>query len=199
LQSADRPSDRVEDARVARTRADVARATLEILNGEGSEAITHARVAEMAGYSKTTVYTHWPARVDLIRAAIESLGEMPHHQRTGALRVDLIEELKVFRSGIIELRLDRVLASMAQWASSEQVRQLRDKVNTDGQQQMYAMLGEVLSGAELHAAVSMLTGVVACPSLMYGTLPEDDVIEAAVDMVLGSADSPHTPPRTVET
>jgi hypothetical protein len=124
---------------------------------------------------------------------------MPHHQRTGALRVDLIEELKVFRSGIIELRLDRVLASMAQWASSEQVRQLRDKVNTDGQQQMYAMLGEVLSGAELHAAVSMLTGVVACPSLMYGTLPEDDVIEAAVDMVLGSADSPHTPPRTVET
>lgn len=124
---------------------------------------------------------------------------MPHHQRTGALRVDLIEELKVFRSGIIELRLDRVLASMAQWASSEQVRQLRDKVNTDGQQQMYAMLGEVLSGAELHAAVSMLTGVVACPSLMYGTLSEDDVIEAAVDMVLGSADSPHTPPRTVET
>ncbi|WP_310768662.1 TetR/AcrR family transcriptional regulator [Mycobacterium sp. Z3061] len=192
---ADRPSDG-EDARVARTRADVARATLKILNGEGSEAITHARVAEMAGYSKTTVYTHWPARVDLITLAIESLGEMPHHERSGDLRVDLVEELKVFRSGIIELRLDRVLASMAQWASQEQVRELRDKVNSDGQRQMYAMLGEVFAGAQLDASVSMLTGVVACPSLMYGTLPDDDIIEAAVDMVLRSAGSP---PRTVET
>lgn len=193
------PSDGSEDARVARTRADVARATLRILNEEGSEAITHARVADLAGYSKTTVYTHWPARVDLITLAIESLGEMPLHRRTGVLRADLVEELKVFRSGIIELRLDRVLASMAQWASQEQVRELRDKVNSDGQRQMYAMLGEVFAGAELDAAVSMLTGVVACPSLMYGTLPNDDIISAAVDMVLRSADSPPMPGRTVET
>lgn len=193
------PSDGSEDARVARTRADVARATLRILNEEGSEAITHARVADLAGYSKTTVYTHWPARVDLITVAIESLGEMPHHRRTGDLRADLIEELKVFRCGIIELRLDRVLASMAQWASHGQIKELRDKVNSDGQRQMYAMLGEVFAGAELDAAVSMLTGVVACPSLMYGTLPDDDIIGAAVDMVLKSADLPPTPARTVET
>lgn len=177
----------VEDARVARTRADVARATLKILTGDGSEAITHARVAEIAGYSKTTVYTHWPTRIDLIIMAIESLGEMPHHERTGDLRADVVEELKVFRSGILELRLDRVLASMAQWASEEQMRQVRDKVNTDGQHQMYAMLGEVFSGAALDAAVSMLTGVVACPSLMYGTVPNDEIIEAAVDIIFKSA------------
>jgi hypothetical protein len=67
------------------------------------------------------------------------------------------------------------------------MRLVRDKVNTDGQHQMYAMLGEVFSGAELDAAVSMLTGVVACPSLMFGTLPDDDIIAAAVDIVLGSA------------
>ncbi|MDP7705096.1 TetR/AcrR family transcriptional regulator [Mycobacterium sp. TY815] len=196
---ANRPSDGGEDARVARTRGDVARATLKILNDEGSEAITHARVAELAGYSKTTVYTHWPARVDLITLAIESLGEMPHHKRTGDLRTDLIGELKVFRSGIIDMRLDRVLASMAQWASQEQIRALRDKVNTDGQHQMYAMLGEVFTGAALDAAVSMLTGVVACPSLMYGTLPDDEIIEAAVDMVLRSADAQRVPTRTVDT
>lgn len=196
---ANRPSDGGEDARVARTRADVGRAALRLLTGEGPEAITHARVAEIAGYSKTTMYTHWPARIDLITMAIESLGEMPHHERTGDLRADVIEELKVFRWGIVELRLDLVLASMAQWASREQIRELRDKVNSDGQRQMYVMLGEVFSGAELDAAVSMLTGVVACPSLMYGTLPDDDIIGAAVDMVLRSADSPGTPARTVET
>lgn len=183
---ANKASDSVEDARVARTRADVARAALDVLTREGSEAVTHARVAEIARYSKTTLYTHWPARIDLITMAIEALGEMPHHQRTGDLREDVIAELKVFRKGILDLRLDRVLASMAQWASDEQMRQVRDKVNTDGQHQMYAMLGEVFSGAELDAAVSMLTGVVACPSLMFGTLPDDDIIAAAVDIVLSS-------------
>src|ERR1700760_2101298 len=106
---ANRPPDSSEDARVARTRADVARAALEVLTGEGSEAVTHARVAELAGYSKTTLYTHWPARVELITMAIESLGKMPHHERTGDLRADVIEELKVFRTGILDLRLDRVL------------------------------------------------------------------------------------------
>jgi AcrR family transcriptional regulator len=187
---ANSPSDSAEDARVARTRADVARAALEVLTGEGSEAVTHARVAEIARYSKTTLYTHWPARIDLITMAIEALGEMPHHQRTGELRADVIAELKVFRKGVLDLRLDRVLASMAQWASDEQMRQVRDKVNTDGQHQMYAMLGEVFSGAALDAAVSMLTGVVACPALMFGTLPDDDIIAAAVDIVLKSASPP---------
>jgi AcrR family transcriptional regulator len=184
---ATKPTDGGEDARVARTRADVARAALQLLTTDGPDAMTHARVAEVAGYSKTTLYTHWPARIDLVTIAIESLGEMPHHERTGDLRADVIAELKVFRTGIHELGLDRVLASMAQWASEEQMRQVRDKVNTDGQHQMYDMLGELFSGAALEAAVQMLTGVVACPSLMYGKLPEDEIIEAAVDIVFRSA------------
>ncbi len=179
--------DTGEDARVSRTRGDIARAALEVLTGEGSEAVTHARVAEIAGYSKTTLYTHWPARIDLIAMAIESLGEMPHHQLTGDLRTDLIEELKVFRAGVVDMRLDRVLSGMAEWASVQQMAQIRERVNTDGQHQMYEMLGERFSGAGLDAAVSMLTGVVACPALMFGTVPDDAVIEAAVDVVLANS------------
>jgi AcrR family transcriptional regulator len=140
----------------------------------------------LAGYSKTTLYTHWPARIDLIAMAIETLGDMPHTARTGDLRADVIAELKVFRRAITDLRLDRVLTGMAEWASVEQMRQIRDKVNTDGQHQMYEMLGEHFSGPALDAAVSMLTGVIACPSVMFGTLPDDDVIEAGVDIVLAS-------------
>ena len=176
--------DSGEDARVSRTRADVARAALEVLTTDGSDAVTHARVAEIAGYSKTTLYTHWPARIDLIAMAIESLGDMPHHDRTGVLRDDLIGELQVFRAGILEMRLDRVLSGMAEWASVEQMARIRNKVNTDGQHQMYEMLGELFTGSALDAAVSMLTGVVACPAIMFGTVPDDAVIEAAVDVVL---------------
>jgi AcrR family transcriptional regulator len=176
-----------EDARVARTRADVARAALHVLTDEGSDAVTHARVAELAGYSKTTLYTHWPARVDLIVLAVDALGELPHHERTGDIRDDIIGELAAFRGGITEMRLDLILTGMAQWASVEEMRVIRDKINSSGQGQMRAMLGDIFHGAELEAALSMLTGVVACPSIMFGTLPDDDVIAAAVDIVLRGA------------
>jgi AcrR family transcriptional regulator len=185
----DKPPGTGEDARVARTRADVARAALKVLTVEGSDAVTHARVAELAGYSKTTLYTHWGSRVDLIALALDALGELPHYERTGDLRTDVIGELQAFRGGIIEMRLDRVLTGMAQWASVEEMREIRDTINSSGQGPLRAMLEEVLDGVELEAAVSMLTGVVACPSIMFGTLPDDDVIAAAVDIVLRSADS----------
>ena len=192
----DKPIAASEDARVARTRADVARAALEVLTGEGSDAVTHARVAELAGYSKTTLYTHWPSRVELIALALDGLGELPHHEQTGDLRSDMIGELVAFRGGITEMRLDRILTGMAQWASVEEMREIRDAINSSGQGPLRAMLAAVLSGAELEAAVSMLTGVVACPSIMYGSLPDDDVIAAAVDIVLRSADPSKIPQRS---
>ncbi|MGK2879524.1 MAG: TetR/AcrR family transcriptional regulator [Mycobacterium sp.] len=180
---------------MARTRADVARAALEVLTKEGSDAVTHARVAEVAGYSKTTLYAHWPGRFDLIALALDGIGDMPHHERTGDMRIDLIGELQIFRQAVVEMRLDRVLAGMAQWASVDEMRQIRDKINNDGQQPLRTMLGECFAGAQLAAAVSMLAGAVACPSIMFGTLPDDDQIEAAVDIVLRSVTAgPSGPP-----
>ena len=176
-----------QDARVGRTRADVSRAALQVLVEEGCEALTHAHLAEVAGYSKTTLYTHWPARIDLIMLALDALGEMPHQERSGDLRADVIGELQVFRQAMTDLRLDHILSVMAQWASVEEMAQVRDRINSDGQGPLREMLSEVFAGPELDAAVSMLTGVVACPSLMFGTLPTDEVITSAVGLVLAAA------------
>ena len=54
---AERSGDAAQDARVARTRADVSRVALKVLTDEGTDALTHGHVAELAGYSKTTLYT----------------------------------------------------------------------------------------------------------------------------------------------
>ncbi len=179
--------DGAEDARVARTRGDIARAVLEVLTSEGSDGVTHARVADLAGYSKTTLYAHWPTRVDLIAVGLDAVRDMPHHQRTGNMRADLIGELTIFRHAVVELRLDRVLAGMAQWASVEELCQIRDRINTDGQRPLRTMLEGSFDGVELDAVVSMLAGVVACPSIMFGTVPDDDTIAVAVDIILRSA------------
>lgn len=176
-----------EDARIVRTRADVARTAFDVLVSEGSDALTHAHVAERAGYSKTTVYKHWPTRFDLAAIALQALGEVRHHQPTGDLRADLIGELTAFRQAVLDHRLDQVLSAMAQWATDEMMRQLRHQINTEGQRTIRTILETAFEGAELEAAISMLSGVVACPSVMFGALPDDEVIEAAVDMVLRTA------------
>ncbi|MBX7448556.1 TetR/AcrR family transcriptional regulator [Mycolicibacterium sp. 3033] len=175
-----------EDARVIRTRADVGRTALDVLVTEGSDAVTHARVAELAGYSKTTLYTHWPTRVDLLKIAVDAIGELPHTEPSGDLRADLIGELTSFRTAVVDLHLDKVLYAMAQWASIETMAEIRDSLNSEAQRPVRTMLETVFDGARLEAAISMLAGVVACPSLMFGTVPGDDVIEAAVDLVLAN-------------
>ncbi len=173
-----------EDSRVIRTRADVGRTALDVLVTEGSDALTHARVAELAGYSKTTLYSHWPSRLDLLMIALDAIGELPHQEPTGDLRADLIGELTFFRQAVVDLHIDRVLSAMAQWASVETMAEIRDALNTEAQRPIRAMLETAFDGARLEAAISMLAGVVACPSLMFGTVPDDEVIEAAVDIVL---------------
>jgi len=178
-----------EDARVVRTRADVGRTALDVLVNEGSDALTHARVAELAGYSKTTLYTHWPSRFDLLTIALDAIGELPHQEPSGDVRADLIGELTSFRRAVVDLHMDRVLSAMAQWATVETMAEIRDALNTEAQRPIRAMLETVFEGARLEAAISMLAGVVACPSLMFGRVPDDEVIEAAVDLALEGVES----------
>ncbi|SIS20042.1 transcriptional regulator, TetR family [Williamsia sterculiae] len=180
-----RSADSTEDARVARTRADVGRAALQVLTEESWDAITHAHVADVAGYSKTTLYTHWPSRLDLVTIALDAVGEMPHLEPTGELRTDLIAELTAFRRAVSDYKLDRILIVLAQWGVTvDEIRRIRERLVTEGERPLRSMLATVAQGPSFDAAVSMLSGVVVCATLMWDELPSDEVIAAAVDIVL---------------
>lgn len=173
------------DPRVVRTRNDVLAAAIHVLLEQGWDAVTQPRVARAAGYSKATVYAHWPQRADLVRDALSRFGEMPHHEATGDLRADLIGELVSFRQGMLAHRLDRVLAVLAERAASApELVDVRDAFVADGERPMREQLSTVLSGARLEAATVMLCGLVLDAALLHGSPPEDDVLEAAVDLVL---------------
>lgn len=177
-----------EDARIARTRTDVARAALDVLTTDGWEGMTHAHLAQTAGYSKTTLYSHWPARADLVTLALDALPDMPHHRLTGDLATDLAGELHAFRGGVVDFSLDQVLMAMAQWgATVQEIAQIRTRIVSEGESVMRSLLEQVTQGDDLAAALSMLSGVVVCPALMYGDLPTDEVIDAAVQIVLRGA------------
>lgn len=175
----------VEDARVVRTRNDVSRAALHVLVEQGWDAVTHAHLARVAGYSRATLYKHWPARTDLLRLAFARLEDMPHHVPTGDLRTDLVEEVTTFRTGMEQHRLERALCVLADLAATHpDMDAVRNRLVTDGENVVRRLLAPMLQGSELEAATLMLCGAVLHSALMHGRLPGDDVIAAAVDLVL---------------
>jgi Tetracyclin repressor-like, C-terminal domain len=134
------------------------------------------------------VYAHWPERIDLLRDAFSHYGEMPHHAPvTGDPRADLGGELRSFCRAMVEHRLDRALATLAEKAQTNpEVVVIRDAFVSDGERPMRAMLAGIASGAELEASLQMLAGMVTHSFLMHGVAPSDDVMDAAVGMVLTS-------------
>lgn len=173
------------DPRVVRTRRDVLDATVAELVDGGWEAVTHARVAHRAGYSRATVYAHWPDRLSLAREAFAVFGQMPHHQPTGHLRTDLEGELISFRDAMREHRLDRALAVLAERTGPvPALAEVRRAFVEDGERPLREMLRGHLDGPRLEAVTAMLCGVVVHPALLRGAPPGDEEIAAAVDVVL---------------
>jgi AcrR family transcriptional regulator len=84
-----RPADEV--------RADVLRATGELLLSEGIADLTFERVARTAGVSKTTLYKWWPSKgalaLDGYFHAVEQTLAFPD---TGDVRADLLAQLRAF-------------------------------------------------------------------------------------------------------
>lgn len=173
------------DPRVVRTRNDILRTTLQVLMDEGWDAVTHQHIAQVAGYSKATVYNHWRSRADLIRDAFLRLRDMPHHVPTGDLRTDLIQEVTTFRTGMDERPLARALCVLVNLTdAAPELDEVRDRLVTDGERLVRELLAPVLHGTELEAATLMLCGAVLHSAMMHGEPPGDDVIASTVDLTL---------------
>jgi TetR/AcrR family transcriptional regulator, regulator of autoinduction and epiphytic fitness len=91
--SLDRPATSTRDPRIERTRVAVLTAALEVLGRAGYAAFTMEAVARSAGVARSTIYRHWPNKIDLIAEALERLNQQPRPSiRTGTARED-IEQL----------------------------------------------------------------------------------------------------------
>jgi AcrR family transcriptional regulator len=101
--------------RSARVVQAVLDATIEALAHAGYQALSFEDVAERAGVSRTTIYRRWPAKQDLVRAALLRFAEERSalFPDTGSLRGDLLAGVADCGSceGEQDLRLLRALAA----------------------------------------------------------------------------------------
>lgn len=176
------------DARIVRTRSDVLDVALRLVVTDGLDAVTHANLAAEAGYSKATLYKHWPTRTALLRDAFRQLDDVPHATPTGDLRADLVRELTAFRDGMRRYRLDRALAVLAEQSMFfPELAALRAELVANGDRFVHELLSTRFSGAELTAAIRMLSGAFFYSALMYGEIVDDEAIATTVDLLLRSA------------
>ena len=67
----------VEDPRIGRTRQAVREATLQVLATEGYAGFTLEKVAASARVARSTLYRHWPSRIELVADAVAGLNRQP--------------------------------------------------------------------------------------------------------------------------
>ena len=87
-----------EDPRIARTRAAVLAATIELIAEEGAGAVTFQTVARRARVSRATLYRHWPRPEELVFEALADIVSAWEFSGPGQLGDELIAELDRRRS-----------------------------------------------------------------------------------------------------
>jgi AcrR family transcriptional regulator len=177
------------DPRVQRTRRDVVDAATALFLAEGWTAVSHAEVARRAGYSKATVYAHWPTRLDLIRAAVGQIcGAAEHPKPTGDVRTDLILGLTDFAEDLSEGHLTRVLGGILERAGSDPaVDELLRQLNEEGTHTLEEILRTHLPPEAVEPSLALLVGGVFVRVAMQARPATRDFVEDLVDRVLASA------------
>ena len=183
-------TDDALDPRVARTQRDVVDAAAAVLLEEGWDAVSHVEVARRAGYAKATVYTHWPKRLDLIRAAIDQICDDSHNPpTTGDLREDLRASLADFARDLSEGHLDRLLAGVVERANENDVVQaLRQRLYDTGTSGMRGILVSHLAPRDVEPSLALLVGAVLVRVTFEGKAATRAFIDDLIGRVLGAAD-----------
>jgi len=186
------------DPRIARTRRDVVEATTELFRTRGWEAVTHAEVARLAGYSKVTLYAHWPTRLDLVRAAVLHICDAAQHPLpTGDLRADLVHGLLDFAADLAGGHLDRVLGGLIERAGSDPVvDDLRRRLYEAGTRALEDVLRAHLPAEDVAPTLSLLVGGVLVRVSFEARPAGEEFVGDLVDRALaatGRLSSPTAP------
>ncbi|MFF5110369.1 TetR/AcrR family transcriptional regulator [Streptosporangium sp. NPDC000509] len=174
------------DPRVLRTRRDVVEAATRLFLEEGWNAVTHAEVARRSGYSKVTVYAHWPTRLDLVRASVGRICDaVDHPEPTGDLRADLIAGLTDFAEDLADGHLDRVLGGVFERSGSDPVvDELRQQLYEAGTRSMEAVLRAHLPPEDVESSLALLVGGVLVRGVFQARPPSRAFVEDLVDRVI---------------
>ena len=171
-------------------------AALSVFAESGPEGLYIERVAARAGVGKATIYRRWPGKEDLLLDALGALQNPLPEPAGESVRDDLVAILSAMRDSVADPRRAREFALllgegakyprlMARYVETmlEPRREVIRSVLRRG-----VATGELRAGADIEAALFMLTGaVIARGKYDPGSFPPGYVERVVDELLLGLA------------
>jgi len=183
---------RPTDPRVERSRIVILRAAVEEMAAVGYGGVTIESIAARAGVGKSTIYRHWPDKLDLIADAFETF----HEQLVPDLGDRSVREaLALLLSHLAEVVIDstwsRCIPALIEGAERDpRVREFHHRYAADRRQALIDLIargiaeGEIDPGIDPELATTALLGAVFYRRLWTPRPLDPDDTGRLVDLVL---------------
>jgi len=179
------------DPRVARTRATVLSAAIDLLAERGYSGFSVESVVERTGIAKTTVYRHWPTRDDLLSAAIAELDGTGPLPDTGSVRQDLRDLFARRVRAARTPRWERCMPALVEAAVRHpELATVIARLASQVLAQIETLLGrgiergELRRGIDPQLAASALIGPIVFRRLLLHEAPTLQRVSAVIDLLM---------------
>ena len=179
------------DPRIERSRRVVLEATVGLIAEAGYGAVTIEAVAARSGVAKSTIYRHWPSRLELINDAFHELKPTVPMPTEGTVRDRLIAFLEHVARNIGTSTWSACLPALIDAAEHDpDARALHCRLTEAGRQSLVDLLeegvgnGELPTGLDLELLAEALFGPILIRRLMLHEPLDPGQVRHLVDQVV---------------
>ena len=186
-----------EDPRVERSRRVILEAVLDELGEVGYGALTIEAVAARAGVGKSTIYRHWPGKLELVEDAFRTLKAAVVVPEDGSLRDRVVAVLEQVAGLVVQSTYSACMPALIDAAERDpQVAAFHCTFSASRRDVIVQLLRDAVTSGELPAGTDpelladALVGPIMLRRLMLHEPLDPSAVPALVDQLL-----PAPPPR----
>jgi TetR/AcrR family transcriptional regulator, regulator of autoinduction and epiphytic fitness len=180
-----------KDPRVERSRRVILEAVLEELGEVGYGALTIEAVAARAGVGKSTIYRHWPGKLELVEDAFRTLKASVDVPAEGSLRDRVVAVIEQVACLVEQSTYSTCMPALIDAAEHDpKVREFHNRFSAERRAVLVGLLcdaigtGELPSTADPELLADALVGPILLRRLMLGEPVDPALASALVDQVL---------------
>lgn len=185
------PPGREPDPRIERSRRVVLSAALELLGDVGYGGLTIEGVAARAGVGKSTIYRHWPGKLELIEDAVRLLKPDAAPAAGGLVRDRLVALLGQVAAALADSTWSKCLPAIIDAAERDPaVMDIHRRLTCDRREVLVGLLaegaatGEIPAGTDLCLLAEILVGPIIVRRLLFHEPFDPAMVADLVDQVL---------------
>lgn len=190
------------DPRVARSRAAVIDATLDLLAEVGYAGVSIDAIAKRSGVARTTIYRHWPSLAELVQDAATSTMGIKVVDDTGDPRADLTAHLRMLVDKLTNSDWGRLLPTVVDAASRDAgVAELQRRSTAERRGAAMAIArrgverGQLRDDVDIELIGEMVAGVLFTRHLVTHLPVTDELVDELLDLVFPLIERPASESR----